>query len=287
MTRQRRRAARFRLASGDGPAGARADHEGDAADERRHHDERPEQRRPRRRRALPRHRRADRPSHYLIEDWISLGFFWLLGLCVFYQFFTRYVLNDSAAWTEEIARYLLICTVFVGVAAAVRRTRHIHVDFLYRLIPAKAGRALSTLVDVVRIVFFAVAVVLTIEMMTRMGSLQMTIIDLPMNLVYGVCAVGLRARLRSARCRCASRTGGAASACSSGPSTRSRRPSNDDERHARSPQSDATAMTGALLTSFLALMVTGIPVAIAMAGASLIYIMAVGQLRRRWWSSTG
>ncbi len=35
-------------------------------------------------------------------------------------------------------------------------------------------------------------------------------------------------------------------------------------------------MTGALLTSFLALMVTGIPVAIAMAGAALIYIWVSG-----------
>ena len=82
-------------------------------------------------------------SRYLIEDWLSLGFFWLLGLCVFYQFFTRYVMNDSAAWTEEIARYLLMSTVFVGIAASVRRTRHIHVDFLYRTIPASAGRVLS------------------------------------------------------------------------------------------------------------------------------------------------
>jgi TRAP-type C4-dicarboxylate transport system permease small subunit len=136
-------------------------------------------------------------GHYLVEDWASLAFFWLLGLNVFYQFFTRYALNDSAAWTEEIARYLLICTVFMGVAAAVRRTRHIHVDFLYRLIPAKAGRALSTLVDVGRIVFFAIAVALTLEMMQRMGSLQMTIIDLPMNLIYGVCAAGFAAAVRS------------------------------------------------------------------------------------------
>src|SRR2546429_3624192 len=97
-------------------------------------------------------------SHYLFEDWLSLAFFWLLGLCVFYQFFTRYVLNDSAAWTEEIARYLLICTVFVAVAAAVRRTRHIHVDFLYRLLPAKVGRVMSTTVDLGRIVFFVTAV---------------------------------------------------------------------------------------------------------------------------------
>jgi TRAP-type C4-dicarboxylate transport system permease small subunit len=132
-------------------------------------------------------------SHYLIEDWLSLAFFWLLGLCVFYQFFTRYVLNDSAAWTEEIARYLLICMVFVAIAAAVRRTRHIHVDFLYRLIPAQAGRALSTAIDMMRIIFFAVAAGLTIQMMMRMGSLQMTIIDLPMNIIYGVCAFGFAA----------------------------------------------------------------------------------------------
>ena len=132
-------------------------------------------------------------SHYLFEDWLSLGFFWLLGLCVFYQFFTRYVMNDSAAWTEEIARYLLICTVFVAIAASVRRTRHIHVDFMYRLIPSRAGRALSTVVDVMRIVFFALAVGLTIQMMMRMGSLQMTIIDLPMNIIYGICAFGFAA----------------------------------------------------------------------------------------------
>ena len=132
-------------------------------------------------------------SHYLFEDWLSLGFFWLLGLCVFYQFFTRYVLNDSAAWTEEIARYLLMSTVFVAIGACVRRTRHIHVDFLYRLLPTLAGRALSTAVDVMRFAFFAVATGLTIQMMTRMGSLQMTIIDLPMNLIYGVCAFGFAA----------------------------------------------------------------------------------------------
>jgi len=132
-------------------------------------------------------------GHYLAEDWVSLAFFWLLGLNVFYQFFTRYVLNDSAAWTEEIARYLLICTVFASVAAVVRRTRHIHVDFLYRLLPAKAGRALSTLVDIGRIVFFVVAVGLTVQMMLRMTDLKMTIIDLPMNLVYGVCAMGFAA----------------------------------------------------------------------------------------------
>ena len=100
-------------------------------------------------------------SRYTVEAWFAFAFFWLLALDVFYQFFTRYALNDSAAWTEEIARYLLICMVFVGVAAAVRTSRHIHVDFVYRLIPRTARRVLSTLVDVVRILFFGYAALLT------------------------------------------------------------------------------------------------------------------------------
>jgi len=129
-------------------------------------------------------------SAYSIEAWVAFGFFWLLAFNVCYQFFTRYFLNDSAAWTEEIARYLLICTVFIGIAAAVRDDKHIHVDFLYRLIPGPVGRVLATLVDIVEIAFFAYAVVLTWQMMQKMGSYKMTIIDLPMNLIYGVCLVG-------------------------------------------------------------------------------------------------
>ena len=129
-------------------------------------------------------------SGYAFESWIAFGFFWLLALNIFYQFFTRYVMNDSAAWTEEIARYLLICVVFIGMAAAVRTNTNIHVDFFYRLMPAWMGRAMSTLVDVGRIVFFVIATVLTYQMMQKMGAYKMTIIDLPMNLVYGVCMAG-------------------------------------------------------------------------------------------------
>ena len=129
-------------------------------------------------------------SHYTFEAWIAFAFFWVLAATIFYQFFTRYVLNDSAAWTEEIARYLLICVVFIGLAASVRTNRHIHVDFFYRLLPARFNRAMSTVVDVFRVLFFAAAVVLTWQMMQKMGSYRMTIVDLPMNTVYAVCCVG-------------------------------------------------------------------------------------------------
>jgi TRAP-type mannitol/chloroaromatic compound transport system permease small subunit len=78
-------------------------------------------------------------SHYRFEDWAAFALFWVLATVIFYQFFTRYALNDSAAWTEEISRYLLICTVFVGASSSVRKNTHIHVDLFYRFMPASEG----------------------------------------------------------------------------------------------------------------------------------------------------
>ena len=129
-------------------------------------------------------------GQYHFESWIAFGFFWVLAITIFYQFFTRYALNDSAAWTEEIARYLLIAVVFIGISASVRTNRHIHVDFFYRYLPAPVCRVMSTVVDGARIVFFTYAVVLTWQLMQKMGNYKMTIVDLPMNIVYGVCGVG-------------------------------------------------------------------------------------------------
>jgi TRAP-type transport system small permease protein len=125
-----------------------------------------------------------------VEAWAAVALFWALGLVVFFQFFTRYVLNNSASWTEEIARYLLIGTVFVGASIGVAKNNHIQVDFLYRYLPANMGKWLSKVVDVLRVAFYAAISVLTVMLMQKMGNYQMTIIDLPMNIVYGTCLFG-------------------------------------------------------------------------------------------------
>ena len=130
-------------------------------------------------------------SETIVEGWAALAIFWALGLTVFYQFVTRYVMNDSAAWTEEVARYLLIGVVFVGVAIGVEKNMAIQVDFFYRYLPAAVGRWMSRLVDAMRIAFFAAAAVMTVQMMLKIGNqTRMTIVDAPMNIVYGVVLFG-------------------------------------------------------------------------------------------------
>ncbi len=133
-------------------------------------------------------------SDTIFEGWLALGIFWLLGLTVFYQFVTRYVMNDSASWTEEVARYMLIGVVFVGATIGVAKNMAIQVDFFYRHIPVSMARWMSRAVDVIRIAFFAGAVAMTAQMMWKIGNqTRMTIVDAPMNVVYAVVLFGFAA----------------------------------------------------------------------------------------------
>ena len=113
--------------------------------------------------------------------------FWLLAIVVFVQFFTRYVLNDSLGWTEEIARYLLVAVTFAGSAVAVRRNTHISVEFFYRYLPTRGARLLSLIVDLVRIVLFTVLTGLCVQLAGSTRQM-MTSIDVSKSTLYGFVA---------------------------------------------------------------------------------------------------
>jgi len=121
---------------------------------------------------------------YAFEDWVALAIFWVMALAVFLQFFTRYVLNDSYAWTEEIATYCLIGVVFIGASMCVRLSRHIQVDLIYRYLPHLVARAMSTAIDLIRLAFFGYAIRLVWVYIQIIGDEQMTTINFPKNYVY-------------------------------------------------------------------------------------------------------
>jgi TRAP-type C4-dicarboxylate transport system permease small subunit len=129
-------------------------------------------------------------SQYRFEDWVSFVIFWALAFVVFYQVFTRYILDDAAGWTEEIARYLLVGVVFIGAAISVRKNNHIQVDFFYRLMPRVMQRVVSTAVDVARSAFLGYAIWLSYQLTTRIGGQRMAIVELPMGLVFGAMTFG-------------------------------------------------------------------------------------------------
>lgn len=129
-------------------------------------------------------------SVYGVEDWVCLCFFWAMAALVFLQFFSRYVLNDSFAWTEELAVYCLMPVVFIGASMCVRRVRHIQVNLIYRYLPTPLGRGLSTAVDIAALAFYGYGAWLIARYALAVDNEPMTTINWNKSHVYWLAFAG-------------------------------------------------------------------------------------------------
>lgn len=127
---------------------------------------------------------TDDISDIKLFDIPVLIIFFTLFFVVALQFFTRYVLNNSLGWTEEIARYLLILMGFVGSITCVRKGKHIYLEFVYRFIPKKSIKPLIIFTESIVAAFFAYAGFLGIQLAQRTQSQRMISLDLPKSFIY-------------------------------------------------------------------------------------------------------
>ncbi len=134
---------------------------------------------------------AEPPPDIAPEDWLTFALFWTLAIIVFLQFFTRYVLNDSITWTEEMAQYLLMVITFMGSAMAARRGTHITVEFLLDRLPAGARRTAHALVSLIAVAFFGFSALLCWQVAQAMQFQPMIAIEWPLSVVYYGILLGL------------------------------------------------------------------------------------------------
>lgn len=129
-------------------------------------------------------------SDFGLADIPGLLALWALSMIVFVQFFTRYVLNDSLAWTEELARYVLVVVAFFGAISVSRKGTHIFLEFFYRYLSPVAGKWLSVSMETLTMVFWAFmsfqAYTLALKTRTKMASME-----LPKNLLYYAVSISL------------------------------------------------------------------------------------------------
>lgn len=75
------------------------------------------------------------------RTWISAGLIGVLMVSVSVQVFVRYVIQKPwFLWSEELARFVLIWTVFLGIGIGIRPGAHFAMDIL----PGLLGRRLRT-----------------------------------------------------------------------------------------------------------------------------------------------
>ena len=132
---------------------------------------------------------TDDISDVKVVDIPVLLIFSILFFIVALQFFTRYVLNDSLGWTEEIARYFLILLGFIGGITCVRKGKHIFLEFAYHYLPVKSIKPIVLVVEVIVTGFWAYAGWLAIVLAQRTAS-NMVSIALPKAYLYYAVSAG-------------------------------------------------------------------------------------------------
>ena len=81
-------------------------------------------------------------------SWISAILLVAMSFLVIYQVFTRYVLNSPSDFTEEIVRYLLIWTGFMGAAYGFCTRQHMALLLLHNKMTPEKRRFLMIFVDI-------------------------------------------------------------------------------------------------------------------------------------------
>jgi TRAP-type transport system small permease protein len=89
---------------------------------------------------------------------IAITLMVVLVVIVFSSVISRYFLNSSIAWAEEISRFILIWMVFIGAVLAYANKEHLGLDIVVDIVPRKAGKILRLLADVA--VFYALTLVI-------------------------------------------------------------------------------------------------------------------------------
>lgn len=114
----------------------------------------------------------------------------VMSAVVFYQVFSRFILDESLRWSEELARYIMIWAVFIGSALAIRKMELISVDAIKELMPEKAIKVLNILVYLSSIVFLVVLVQYGFEMVSNVSTQTSPAMRIPMSWAYAAIPIG-------------------------------------------------------------------------------------------------
>ena len=73
-----------------------------------------------------------------------------------FQVVARVVLGMSSVWSEELARFLYVCLVFIGAAPLIRDDEHIRVGILTDRLTGRPAALLQAVIALLALPFIAV-----------------------------------------------------------------------------------------------------------------------------------
>lgn len=103
---------------------------------------------------------------------------------------TRYVTEQPATWTGEVASIAFAWLVFVGAAAGFKYGMHVAIDMVVALLPPAPRRLLMAAADLLVLAFLAALLVLAVEFSIDAWGDPTSVLRLPRTVTYAAVVVG-------------------------------------------------------------------------------------------------
>lgn len=87
------------------------------------------------------------------------------------EMIARSVFGVSFTWTEDLSRVLLVVTVYFGASAVAGEDRHIRVEFILEMLPARIQRVVRLIIDIACLAFALTAVWLGLRLVRDTAAL--------------------------------------------------------------------------------------------------------------------
>jgi TRAP-type transport system small permease protein len=126
----------------------------------------------------------------VLVDWVCLGLMLVLVVDVFLGVFSRYVLQATFQWYDEVARLCFVWMVFLGAASAVRRGAHFRLHLLIDRLGPGLRRATDLVVGLLVVAFGGVLVAGGVAMWPVARQQVSDSLELSMAWSYGALPVG-------------------------------------------------------------------------------------------------
>lgn len=78
-----------------------------------------------------------------LEAKALVGSLVLTVLIIFMQIVMRSVFNASLSWSEELARYIFIWQIWLGMSMGLRDNKHINVEILFKYVRGRSAKAIK------------------------------------------------------------------------------------------------------------------------------------------------
>ncbi|HBW36669.1 TRAP transporter small permease [Desulfosporosinus sp. BICA1-9] len=108
----------------------------------------------------------------------------IMTLAVFAQVISRFLLEHPLAWSEELARYLMIWITFLGASLAIEKKAHPMIEIFAGFLPGRTRQVVQVIALLVSSVFYSLLIYFGSQFAVRSFGQLTPAMGLPIGYVY-------------------------------------------------------------------------------------------------------